>query len=68
MDRGIIPRAISRIYSEIAKKADASYTVHISYVEIYNDQGYDLLDPDHETKVGLNSLHPELKSAWCKPT
>ena len=51
VDRGIIPRAISRIYGEIAKKTDASYTVHISYVEIYNDQGYDLLDPDHETKA-----------------
>lgn len=51
VDRGIIPRAISRIYSEVAKKADAQYAVHISYVEIYNDQGYDLLDPDHETKA-----------------
>ena len=51
VDRGIIPRAISRIYGEIAKRADASYEVHVSYVEIYNDQGYDLLDPDHETKA-----------------
>ena len=49
VDRGIIPRAISRLYGEISKRHDASYSVQITYVEIYNDQGYDLLDPDHET-------------------
>ena len=49
VDRGIIPRAISRLYSEISKRHDATYSVQITYVEIYNDQGYDLLDPDHET-------------------
>lgn len=24
------------------------YTAHISYLEIYNEMGYDLLDPRHE--------------------
>lgn len=24
------------------------YTTHISYLEIYNEMGYDLLDPRHE--------------------
>ncbi len=24
------------------------FTTHISYLEIYNDKGYDLLDPKHE--------------------
>lgn len=24
------------------------YTTHISYLEIYNEVGYDLLDPRHE--------------------
>lgn len=51
VDRGIIPRAISRLYSEISKRADARYSVHVSYVEVYNNQAYDLLDPDHETKA-----------------
>lgn len=27
-----------------------SCQVRISYLEIYNDHGYDLLDPNHETK------------------
>ena len=51
VDRGIIPRAISRLYSEISKRADARYSVHVSYVEVYNNQAYDLLDPDHETRA-----------------
>ena len=28
--------------------ADRTYTLHISYLEIYNESGYDLLDPKHE--------------------
>lgn len=27
---------------------DQSHTVHVSYLEIYNESGYDLLDPKHE--------------------
>jgi kinesin family member 6/9 len=50
-DRGIIPRAISRLYADIAKKTDGKYEVHVSYMEIYQDQGYDLLDPEHDTKA-----------------
>ena len=49
VDRGIIPRSLSHIFNEISKRADAQYKVHISYLEIYNGNGYDLLDPDHET-------------------
>jgi kinesin family protein 6/9 len=30
------------------KHADQSHTVHVSYLEIYNENGYDLLDPKHE--------------------
>jgi kinesin family protein 6/9 len=26
------------------------FTIRISYLEIYNESGYDLLDPNHETK------------------
>eukprot|EP00899_Mesostigma_viride_P007228 jgi/Mesvir1/16506/Mv10060-RA.1 len=51
VDRGIIPRTLSFIFSELAKRSDQSYSVHVSYLEIYNEQGYDLLDPDHETKT-----------------
>ncbi len=51
VDRGIIPRAISAIFAEVAKRSDSQYSVHISYLEIYNETGYDLLDPDREIKA-----------------
>ncbi|KAJ7515220.1 hypothetical protein O6H91_22G006000 [Diphasiastrum complanatum] len=50
VDRGIIPRAISLIFSELGTRSEYTYTMHFSYLEIYNETGYDLLNPDHETK------------------
>ncbi|CAF1278776.1 unnamed protein product, partial [Didymodactylos carnosus] len=47
-DRGIIPRCLSYIFQEFGKQTDQSHTVHVSYLEIYNENGYDLLDPKHE--------------------
>ena len=32
------------------RRPDTQFTAYISYLEIYNEQGYDLLDPSHETK------------------
>jgi len=52
VDRGIIPRTLSYIFEEFARHgADTSHTMHISYLELYNETGYDLLDPSHETKA-----------------
>ncbi|KAL2630068.1 hypothetical protein R1flu_014754 [Riccia fluitans] len=51
VDRGIIPRALSQIFSELAKRSEYTYQLHFSYMEIYNETGYDLLNPDHETKA-----------------
>jgi len=43
--RGIIPRAISAIFAAVGAAADdVEHTVRISYLEIYNDAGFDLLD------------------------
>ncbi|KAJ3411524.1 Kinesin-like protein kif9 [Chytridiales sp. JEL 0842] len=41
--RGLIPRAISHVYREIAERPQMAYTVRISYLEIYNEQIVDLL-------------------------
>lgn len=54
-DRGVIPRSISHVFQELQKKPDTHYEVRVSYLEIYNESGYDLLDPSHETK-GLEDL------------
>ena len=41
--RGIIPRALSYIFEEIRKRTLFIWKVYISYLEIYNNDGYDLL-------------------------
>ena len=46
VDRGLIPRTLSYIYKEIERRSgEEEMTVHISYMEIYQDMGYDLLNP-----------------------
>ena len=47
IDRGLIPRTLSYIYKEIERRSSSEeeMTVHISYMEIYQDTGYDLLNP-----------------------
>ncbi|XP_068795657.1 kinesin-like protein KIF6 isoform X2 [Struthio camelus] len=47
-DRGIIPRTLSYIFHQLQKDSSKVYTTHVSYLEIYNECGYDLLDPRHE--------------------
>ncbi|KAI9349548.1 P-loop containing nucleoside triphosphate hydrolase protein [Obelidium mucronatum] len=44
--RGLIPRAISHIFREVAERPQMACTVRISYLEIYNEQIVDLLSPD----------------------
>ena len=55
VDRGIIPRAVQRLYAEIAKRNDAQYSVHVSYVEVYMDHCYDLLGDANKTAA--DGLH-----------
>ncbi|XP_067841264.1 kinesin-like protein KIF6 isoform X3 [Heptranchias perlo] len=47
-DRGIIPRTLSYMFGAFQKDSSKVYTTHISYLEIYNECGYDLLDPRHD--------------------
>nr|XP_019940257.1 PREDICTED: kinesin-like protein KIF6 [Paralichthys olivaceus] len=47
-DRGIIPRTLSYLYQCFCQDSSMVYTIHISYLEIYNDTGYDLLDSRQE--------------------
>ncbi|XP_063353827.1 kinesin-like protein KIF6 [Pelmatolapia mariae] len=47
-DRGIIPRTLSYLYERFSQDSSMVYTTHISYLEIYNEMGYDLLDSRHE--------------------
>ena len=40
-----------------------TYTTHVSYLEIYNENGYDLLDPNHEA-AKLEDL-PYVINLYC---
>ncbi|KAG6948351.1 hypothetical protein JG687_00015527 [Phytophthora cactorum] len=46
-DRGIIPRVLSTIFEEFEKRPNMHYSCYISYLEIYNENIYDLLDRSH---------------------
>ncbi len=55
-DRGIIPRSISTIFKEIRERTDVEYNIVCSYLEIYNETGYDLLAESSMTAKGLEDL------------
>ena len=41
--RGLIPRTINKIFSEVGGRFDNQITVKVSYVEIYNELMFDML-------------------------
>lgn len=46
-DRGLIPRTIARVFKEVEERcsgAEEECSVRVSYMEIYQDTGYDLLN------------------------
>ncbi|GMF10232.1 unnamed protein product [Phytophthora lilii] len=55
-DRGLIPRALSLIFERMRNTNQEQVIAQISYLEIYNNQGYDLLDPNHESTKSLEDL------------
>ena len=53
-DRGIIPRAISMLFTsfqEMEAQTQASFNCYVSYLELYNESGYDLLAADEDVEV-----------------
>ena len=50
VDRGLIPRTISYIFSEVRRRTDMVFKVSVSYLEIYNESGYDLLDESQNSR------------------
>ncbi|XP_047423970.1 kinesin-like protein KIF9 [Mugil cephalus] len=41
--RGIIPRALQEVFQEVEKRTEHAFSVHLSYLEIYNETLGDLL-------------------------
>lgn len=46
-ERGLIPRLLVELFKRIREIKDYSYDIFISYLEIYNENAYDLLDKAH---------------------
>ncbi|KAM3593188.1 uncharacterized protein V6R79_007450 [Siganus canaliculatus] len=41
--RGVIPRALQEVFREVEKRTERAFTMHLSYLEIYNETLVDLL-------------------------
>lgn len=54
-DRGLIPRTLSYLFEQFMSDDENDYKMQISYLELYNENGYDLLSPAHDFK-GLEDL------------
>ncbi|MEW5314042.1 MAG: hypothetical protein WDW38_005568 [Sanguina aurantia] len=52
--RGLVPRAIAHVFREVDMRVDKLYKVQVSYLEIYNDQLYDLLSETPGTSEHLS--------------
>jgi kinesin family protein 6/9 len=47
-ERGVIPRVFSFLFEEIRRRShNTEFSIYSSYFEIYNENGYDLLDRKH---------------------
>ncbi|KAG2434981.1 hypothetical protein HYH02_011980 [Chlamydomonas schloesseri] len=64
--RGLIPRAIHHVFREVDMRADKMYRVHVSYLEIYNEQLYDLLGDTPGTSDALAVLEDANNSTYVR--
>nr|XP_019007917.1 kinesin [Kwoniella pini CBS 10737]OCF46698.1 kinesin [Kwoniella pini CBS 10737] len=62
-DKGIIPLTTSELFSRVESRSETdpnlSYTVEVSYIEIYNEKVRDLLNPKNKGNLRVRE-HPSL--------
>jgi len=66
-DAGMIPRLVTDMFQKISilsNKTNRKYTVFCSFLELYNEKIYDLLNPDQLSR--LTQASPGLKLRWHK--
>eukprot|EP00949_MAST-11_sp_MAST-11-sp1_P004639 g4639.t1 len=45
--RGIMPRAMAHLFTEIGNRTEYEFKVSVSYMELYNERIFDLLNPEN---------------------
>ncbi|XP_044266431.1 kinesin-like protein KIN-7L isoform X2 [Tribolium madens] len=69
---GIMTLAIENIFNNIENTADRKFLIRVSYIEIYNEKIYDLLDPSNKdvkireffpATIGLQNIKEEIVSS-----
>jgi kinesin family protein 6/9 len=61
-DRGVIPRALSYLFERCKADTGAQYSVYISFLEIYNEAGFDLLaEQSQDAATGGGAAGAELQ-------
>jgi kinesin family protein 6/9 len=50
-ERGLIPRILIELFKTIREIKNYTFDIFISYLEIYNENAYDLLDKNHSEVV-----------------
>ncbi|EFA03966.2 hypothetical protein TcasGA2_TC014111 [Tribolium castaneum] len=67
--RGIMSLAIENIFEHIENSTDRKFLIRVSYIEIYNEKIYDLLDPSNKevkireffpATIGLQNIKEEI--------
>ncbi|KAK1830017.1 kinesin-related protein 11 [Podospora conica] len=58
---GVIPLAITDIFSYIRETPSREFLLRVSYLEIYNEKIHDLLSMPTGTGVGMNQAQEEIK-------
>ena len=64
--RGIIPRALTQLYREIDNRQDHDISIKVSYMQIYRDKIYDLLEPNSRYLEQLSVTEDNNGSTYVK--
>jgi hypothetical protein len=64
---GVIPRAVRDIFRMISEKEDSDYVVKVSFIELYNEQLFDLLSQQARREDRMVELREDGKGGIKMP-
>jgi kinesin family protein 4/21/27 len=64
---GVIPRAVRDIFRMISEKEDSDYVVKVSFIELYNEQLFDLLSQQARREDRMVDLREDGKGGIKMP-